>query len=76
MRFLRPDLLRWSLVIPVLVASAALHWRLTRAFRRRAAIDRRFASLSNRTTARRDIAVIGAPRRCSRIVSPITNGRI
>ena len=36
MRFLRPDLLRWSLVIPVLVASWALHWRLTRAFRRRA----------------------------------------
>ena len=60
MRFLRPDLLRWSLVIPVLVASAALHWRLTRAFRRRAAIGRRFASLSNRTTVRRDAAVIAA----------------
>jgi Ca-activated chloride channel family protein len=60
MRFLRPDLLRWSLVIPVLVASCALHWRLTRAFRRRAAIDRRFAPLSRRTTARRDAAVFGA----------------
>ncbi len=60
MRFLRPDLLRWSLAIPVLVASWALHWRLTRAFRRRAAIDRRFAPLSHRTTARRDAAVFVA----------------
>jgi len=60
MRFLRPDLLRWSLVIPVLVASCALHWRLRRAFRRRAAIDRRFSRLSHRTTARRDAAVFAA----------------
>jgi Ca-activated chloride channel family protein len=60
MRFLRPDLLRWSLVIPLLIASGALHWRITRAFRRRAAIDRRFAPLSNRTTARRDAAAIVA----------------
>jgi len=74
MRFLRPDLLRWSLVVPVLIASWTLHWCLTRAFRRstssgrpapvegrtRAAIDRRFAPLSRRTTARRDAAVLVA----------------
>src|SRR5207247_8985362 len=60
MRFLRPDLLRWSLVIPVLVASWALHSRLTRAFHRRAAIAPRFAALSHRTTARRDAAVCAA----------------
>jgi Ca-activated chloride channel family protein len=60
MRFLRPDLLRWSLVIPVLVASWALLWRLTRAFRRRAAIDRRFARLSQRTTAWRAAAIFAA----------------
>ena len=58
MRFLRPDLLRWWLVIPVLIASCGLHWRLTRAFRRRAAIDARFALLSRRTTWRRDAAVV------------------
>ncbi len=59
MRFLRPDLLQWWLVIPVLIASCGLHWRLTRAFRRRAAIDGRFAALSRRTTWRRDFAVVG-----------------
>jgi Ca-activated chloride channel homolog len=60
MRFLRPDLLPWSLVIPVLIAACGVHWRLTRAFRRRAAIDARFAPLSRRTTWRRDAAVCGA----------------
>jgi len=60
MRFLRPDLLRWWLVIPVLIASCGLHWRVTRAFRLRAAIDARFAPLSRRTTWRRHTAVLGA----------------
>ena len=60
MRFLRPDLLRWWLVIPVLIASCGLQWRLTRAFRRRAPIDPRFAALSRRTTARRNAAMFGA----------------
>ncbi len=60
MRFLRPDLLRWWLVIPVLIASCGLHWRVTRAFRLRAAIDARFAPLSRRTTWRRHAAVLGA----------------
>jgi len=60
MRFLRPDLAQWSLVIPLLLASCALHWRLRRTFDRRAAIDRRFAPLSRRTTVRRDAAVFAA----------------
>jgi len=60
MRFLRPDLVRWWLVIPVLIASAGLHWRFRRTFRRHAAIDARFAPLSRRTTWRRDAAVTGA----------------
>jgi len=60
MRFLRPDLLQWSLVVPVLVASCALHWRFMRAFRRRTAIDTRFAKLSHRTTGWRDIAACAA----------------
>src|SRR6185295_10503119 len=47
-------------IIPVLVASCGLHWRLTRAFRRRAAIEARFAPLSRRTTWRRDAAIAGA----------------
>jgi Ca-activated chloride channel homolog len=60
MRLLRPDLLQWWLVIPVLAASCGLHWRLTRAFRRREAIERRFASLSRRSTWRRHAASCGA----------------
>jgi Ca-activated chloride channel family protein len=60
MRLLRPDLLQWWLVIPVLLASCGLHWRLTRAFRRREAVAGRFASLSRRSTWRRDAAVCGA----------------
>jgi Ca-activated chloride channel family protein len=59
MRFLRPDLLQWWLVIPVLIASGGLHWRLTRAFRVSAAIDARFAPLSRRSTWRREAAVLG-----------------
>jgi Ca-activated chloride channel homolog len=60
MRFLRPDLLPWSLVIPVLIAACGVHWRLTRAFRRRAAIDACSAPLPRPTTWRRDAAVCGA----------------
>jgi Ca-activated chloride channel homolog len=60
MRFLRPDLVSWWLVIPVLVASCGLHVRLIRAFRRRAAVDRRFLSLSRRSTWRRDALVLTA----------------
>ena len=59
MRFLRPDLLQWWSVIPVVIAACGLHWRLTRAFRKSAAIDARFAPLSRRTTWRRDAAVVG-----------------
>jgi Ca-activated chloride channel family protein len=60
MRFLRPDLLRWWFVVPVLIAACGLHWRATRAFRRRARSDARFASLSRRTTWRRNAAVLAA----------------
>src|SRR5262249_61399379 len=60
MRFLRPDLVQWALVIPALRAGCALHWRLRRAFDRRAAIGRRFAPLSRRTTARRDGVVFAS----------------
>jgi len=58
MRFLRPDLASWWIVIPVLVASWSIQARLRRAFRRRTAIDRRFAPLSRRSTWRRDGAVL------------------
>ena len=60
MRFLRPDLLEWWLVIPALAACCGVHWRLTRTFRRRFHIADRFAALSRRTTWRRDAAVTGA----------------
>ena len=60
MRFLRPDLLSWWLVIPLLVASCGVHVRLLRAFRRRAAVERRFLALSRRSTWRRNAGVLTA----------------
>ncbi|MBI3262598.1 MAG: VWA domain-containing protein [Acidobacteria bacterium] len=60
MRFLRPDLLRWWLVIPVLVASWAIHWQATRAFRRRVPVADRFGALSRRSTWRREAGVLTA----------------
>jgi len=60
MRFLRLDFLSWWLVIPVLIAATSIHARLIRAFWKCARIDRRFASLSRRSTWRRDAAVLVA----------------
>src|SRR5919201_2019642 len=58
MRFLRPDMARWFLVLPVIVACGLAHGRYVRAFRRRAPIAPRFAALSRRTTAARRLAVL------------------
>src|SRR5262245_32799151 len=58
MRVLRPELVSWGLVIPVLVAAWALHWHVIRGFRRRAPTAERFAPLSRRTTWRRAVAVL------------------
>lgn len=58
MRLLNPDLLQWWLVVPVLVASCAVHWRLRRAFRDHSTIHRRFAALSRRSTWKRDAGVL------------------
>lgn len=60
MRFLRPELAQWWLVLPLLVAGWTLHWQVTRAFRRRTPVARRFAALSHRATWRRDAAVLAA----------------
>jgi len=60
MRFLRPDLLSWWLLIPMLVASWAIHWHATHAFRRRTPMAARFAALSRRSTWRRDAGVLSA----------------
>jgi Ca-activated chloride channel family protein len=60
MRFLRPDLLQWWVLVPLVIASVGFHWHLTRAFRRRAGIQPRFAALSRPTTWRRNAAVAGA----------------
>ena len=56
MRFLRPDLLRWWLVIPVIVASWAIHWRVMREWRLRSPVAARFAPLSRRSSGRRQAA--------------------
>ncbi len=60
MRFLRPDLLSWWLVIPAIVASCALHARIVRAFRRSSLRGPSQVSLSRRSTWRRDAAVLVA----------------
>ncbi len=56
MRFLRPDLLRWWLVIPVIVASWAIHWRVMREWRLRSPVAARFAPLSRRSSGRHQAA--------------------
>src|SRR5437764_4952324 len=58
MRFLRPDMARWFLVLPLVVAFWLAHDRYVRAFRRRAAIAQRFAWLSRRTSGRRRVAML------------------
>jgi Ca-activated chloride channel homolog len=58
MRFLRPDMARWFLVVPVIVACWLIHDRYVRAFRRRFTIAPRFAWLSRRTSGSRRIAVL------------------
>jgi Ca-activated chloride channel family protein len=60
MRFLRPDLLRWWLVIPVIIASGAIHWRVLREWRLRSPVAARFAPLSRRSTGRRQLAMLFA----------------
>jgi len=74
MRFLRPDLLSWWLVIPVLVTSCGVHARLRRSFRSSALREfhsgsgrgdpspfgRAQGALSRRSTWRRDAAVLAA----------------
>jgi Ca-activated chloride channel homolog len=56
MRFLRPDLLRWWLVIPVIIASWAIDWRVMREWRLRSPVAARFAPLSRRSSGRRQVA--------------------
>jgi Ca-activated chloride channel homolog len=58
MRFLRPDLLRWWLAIPVMIAASAIQWRLMREWRRRSPVASRFAPLSRRSTGRRQAATL------------------
>jgi Ca-activated chloride channel homolog len=56
MRLLRPDLLNWSLAVPIVIALAALRVVCLRAIRRRSPIAARFAALSRRSTAARSLA--------------------
>ena len=60
MRFLRPDLASWGLVVPLLVAFWVVHRHFRTAFQRRAAIAPRFAALSRRSTPARDRALLAA----------------
>jgi Ca-activated chloride channel family protein len=58
MRLLRPDLISWSLAVPILVALWALGVGYVHAVRRRAPIAARFARLSRRSTPARSAAVL------------------
>lgn len=60
MRFLRPDLAQWALVLPVIIALWAVHRQVRRGFRRRTPIAPRFAPLSRRSTALRDWGALAA----------------
>jgi Mg-chelatase subunit ChlD len=58
LRFLEMDSLRWWQVLPVMVACWTAHFWYVRAVRRRAEVAQRFARLSRRSTAFREIAVL------------------
>ena len=58
MRLLRPDLINWSLAVPVLVAFWAIGVAYARAMRRRSPVAPRFAPLSRRSTPTRAAAIL------------------
>ena len=58
MRFLRPDLAHWALVVPLLIACWAMQRHARGVFRARAAIAPRFAALSRRSSTARDLGVL------------------
>ncbi len=68
MRFLRLDLVHWWEVVPVIVTCWGLHFHYTRALRRQAAISPRFAPLSRRTAAARQLLAL--------VVSVVTAGAL
>jgi Ca-activated chloride channel family protein len=69
MRFLRPDMASWWLVVPLLVACWWIQDRYARAARRRAAILSRFARLSRRRSPfRRAAALAAAVLACGALV--------
>ena len=58
MTFLRPDLAPWALVVPLIVACWMIHRGFRGRFQRRFAVAPRFAGLSQRSTPRREGAVL------------------
>jgi Ca-activated chloride channel family protein len=58
MRFLRPDLANWWLVVPLLIAAWTLYRRSREAFRRKMGVAPRFARLSRRSSGSREVAVL------------------
>jgi Ca-activated chloride channel homolog len=59
LRLLHPDMAIWLLAIPVAAACWLVHVLYKHAVRRRTATQERFATLSRRSTLRRDTAVFG-----------------
>ena len=58
MRFLELESLRWWMVLPVIIACWTAHFWYMRAVRHRAAVAARFARLSRRSTALREVSVL------------------
>jgi Ca-activated chloride channel family protein len=58
MRFLRPDLAQYALVVPLLATMWAVHRHFRTAFRRRTAIAARFNALSRRSSSARDWLIL------------------
>ena len=58
MTFLRPELAAWALAIPAIIACWAIHRHFRDRFAQRLALAPRFASLSRRSGARRDRALL------------------
>ena len=65
MRFLRPDMLRWLLVLPALVACWTVQNRYLRSVSRAAPVAPRFFALSRRTHARTRAAMLAAAVICA-----------
>lgn len=76
-RFLHPDMAIWLLAVPAAAACWLVHVLYKYGFRRRAAVQERFVTLSRRSTTRRDMAILGlAALSISLLVAALTRPQL